>query len=259
MIKGILLDLGGVVYEGRTPVRGAVAAVARLRDAGLDLRFITNTTRSTKDTVLARLSTLGVDVADSELFTPAEAARRWLVENRCRPHLLVHPDLMPDFEGRFAGPGGAVVVGDAGDRFDYASLNRAFRALAGGATLIALAKNRIFEHAGGELSLDAGPFVAALEYASGREAIVLGKPAPAFYRAALVSMDCPAGDAVMIGDDAEADIAGALRAGVGAALLVRTGKYRDGDERRFDPPPTATVDDLSAAADWILKDRQRQT
>jgi len=259
MINGVLLDLAGVVYEGQEAIAGAAAAITRLRDAGWHLRFVTNTTRSTKHTILKGLAGFGVEVTDRELFTPAQAARNWLVKNGCRPHLLVHPDLTAEFEDEFEGSGRAVVVGDAGRSFDYASLNRAFRALIDGATLLALAKNRMFKDADGQLSLDAGAFVAALEFASEREAIVFGKPAAEFYHAAMASMDCPGTDAVMVGDDAEADVAGALRAGVGAALLVRTGKYREGDEQRFDPPPTATVDDLPAAADWILENRNRST
>ncbi|MHA1132955.1 MAG: HAD hydrolase-like protein, partial [Alphaproteobacteria bacterium] len=137
----------------------------------------------------------------------------------------------------------------------YANLNHAFRALVDGATLLALAKNRTFKGDDGLLTLDAGAFVAALEYSSGLEAIVLGKPSPDFYAGALASMDCSPQDAVMVGDDAEADVAGALRARLAKALLVRTGKYRDGDESRFEPRPTATIADLTAAAAWILEHR----
>ncbi|WP_292634210.1 HAD-IA family hydrolase, partial [Mesorhizobium sp.] len=136
--------------------------------------------------------------------------------------------------------------------FDHASLNRAFRELAAGADFVALAVNRTFKDADGQLSLDAGAFVAALEFASGRSPVVLGKPSPDFFLSALADLDCPAADAVMVGDDAEGDVAGALRAGLGAALLVRTGKYRPGDETRFDPAPAALVDDLAAAAEWIF-------
>ncbi len=143
------------------------------------------------------------------------------------------------------------MVGDAGDAFDYASLNSAFRELIDGANLIALTKNRSFKDADGKLSLDAGAFVAALEFASQRTALVLGKPASEFFEAALASMDCPPQHAVM----AEADVAGALRAGLGGAVLVRTGKYCDGDEERFKPPPTVTVESLSAAAGWIIAHR----
>ena len=117
---------------------------------------------------------------------------------------------------------------------------------------LALAINRTFKDAAGLLSLDTGAFVAALEFASGRGPVVLGKPSPDFFLLALAGLNCPAADAVMVGDDAESDVAGALSAGLGAALLVRTGKYRPGDETRFDPAPTALVDDLTAATDCII-------
>ncbi|TIS58415.1 MAG: TIGR01458 family HAD-type hydrolase, partial [Mesorhizobium sp.] len=187
-----------------------------------------------------------------ELLTPAHAAVEWLRRHGRQPHLLVHPNLEAEFSGLEDGSGRAVVVGDAGEGFDYATLNRAFRELIAGADFLALATNRTFKDADGQLSLDAGAFVAALEFASGRSPVVLGKPSPDFFLSALAGLNCPVADAVMVGDDAESDVAGALRAGLGAALLVRTGKYRPGDETRFDPAPNALVDDLAAAADWII-------
>lgn len=252
MISGVLLDLAGVVYDGDAAIPGAVEAVALLRSAGLPLRFVSNTTRSAKRTVLDRLHRLGLAVAGDELFTPAQAARAWLVEHGCSPHLLIHPDLEPDFHGLPYGDRRAVIIGDAGEALDYVSLNAAFRELNDGANFLALAINRAFKDTDGKLSLDVGPFVAALEFACQRKATVLGKPSPDFFLAALASMNCPAGEAVMVGDDAEGDVAGALGAGLAAALQVRTGKYRAGDEVRFEPRPTAVVDDLEKAANWIL-------
>ncbi|UCI31189.1 TIGR01458 family HAD-type hydrolase [Mesorhizobium sp. B4-1-4] len=259
MIRAVLLDLLGVVYDGDTQIAGAVAAVEHLREAGLPLRFVSNTTRSPRDRILAQLAALGVRVTDEELLTPARAAVEWLRRHGRQPHLLVHPDLEAEFSSLDGRNGRAVVVGDAGDAFDHASLNRAFRELIAGADFLALATNRTFKDADGLLSLDAGAFVAALEFASGRSPVVLGKPSPDFFLSALAGLNCPAADAVMIGDDAESDVAGALRAGLGAALLVRTGKYRPGDETRFDPAPTALVDDLAAATDWILEARRAET
>jgi len=255
MIRGVLLDLAGVIYDGDHALPGAIDAVGRLHQEGLKLRFVTNTTRSTKQKLLTRLAKLGLDISTDELFTPGQAARDWLTAHESSPVLVVHPNLAQEFDGLPAREKRAVVVGDAGNAFDYTHLNRAFRALIDGAELIALAKNRTFKDEDGRLSLDAGAFVTALEYASGKTATVLGKPSPDFFAAALSSMDCPLEDAVMVGDDAEADVAGALRAGLAEALLVRTGKYREGDETRFEPPPTTTVADLAAAADWILAQR----
>ncbi|RWN29850.1 TIGR01458 family HAD-type hydrolase [Mesorhizobium sp.] len=255
MTRGVLLDLAGVIYDDETAISGGIDAVARLRQAGLAVRFVSNTTRSSKQGVLERLEAMGLTVTKADVFTPAHAAREWLLRNGRAPYLLVHPGLAPDFDELPDRGKRAVIVGDAGDAFTYAALNDAFRELSAGAELLALATNRTFRDADGGLSLDAGPFVAALEFASLKRATVLGKPSSAFFLSALASMDCPPDQAIMVGDDAEADIAGALRAGVSGALLVRTGKYRQGDEKRFDPRPTATVADLAAATDWIIAHR----
>lgn len=253
MIRGVLLDLAGVVYEGDHLLPGAIDAVARLHASALPLRFVTNTTTRTKAALLDRLTGFGLEIADEELFTPGQAARDWLTENDATPHLLVHPNLACEFADIPQRAKRAVVVGDAGKGFTYEAMNGAFRAAVDGAALLALAKNRTFKDDDGRLSLDAGAFVAALEYSSGQEAIVLGKPSPHFYDAALKSMGCAASDAVMVGDDAETDVAGALKAGLGQAVLVRTGKYRDGDETRYDPAPTITLDALPAATAWIFE------
>jgi HAD superfamily hydrolase (TIGR01458 family) len=255
MIRAVLLDLAGVVYQGEQPLPGAIEAVASLRKAGFGLRFLTNTTRMPRRALLSRLHDMGIVVADDELFAPAQAARAWLTANGLTPHLLVHPALKEDFAGLPASGPEAVVIGDAADGFTYAALNTAFRKLLAGAAFLALARNRSFKDEDGELSLDTGAFVAALEYAAQREAVVLGKPAPEFFHAALASAGCGGKEAVMVGDDVEADVAGALAAGLGTALLVRTGKYRPGDETRVEPCPSDTVADLAAAARWIMERR----
>lgn len=255
MIRAVLLDLSGVVYDGDTPVPGAVAAIGRLRAAGLPVRFVSNTTRSPHAAILRRLASLGVPAGHDDLFTPARAAVEWLSRENCVPHLLVHPDIVPEFAGNEFGDRKAVVVGDAADAFTYGTMNAAFRQLLDGAEFLALATNRTFKDADGRLSLDAGAFVAALEFAAGKQATVLGKPSRDFFRAALGGVGCTPGQAVMVGDDAESDVAGALKAGIGAGLLVRTGKYRAGDESRFAPHPTAVVEDLAGAVDWILAHR----
>ncbi|MGF1607931.1 MAG: TIGR01458 family HAD-type hydrolase [Kiloniellales bacterium] len=253
-IKGVLLDIGGVVYVGSEALSGAVEAVRRLQRAGLALRYLTNTTRTPRRGVLAKLRGFGLGAGEDELFMPAVAARHYLETQGLSPHLLIHPALEEDFAGLTAGQDEAVVVGDAAEGFTYEALNSCFRKLEAGAAFLALAKNRSFQDADGALSLDVGAFAAALEYASGREALVLGKPSPDFFLAAVESLGCAPDEAVMIGDDVEADVGGAMAAGL-LGVLVKTGKYRDGDERRIDPPPSALADDLSAAIDWILARR----
>lgn len=255
MIRGVLLDLAGVLYDGDHAIDGSIEAVKSLVDAGLPIRVITNSTRKPRRLLLQRLTGMGFDIHPDQLFTPASAARATLAQSGRRAHLLIHPDLAEDFADLpTGGPETSVVVGDAAQHFTYEAMNTAFRTLMDGADLLALANNRSFSDSDGTLSIDMGAYVAALEYASGQQAMVLGKPAPAFFKAALASMDVDAAQAVMIGDDAEADVAGALSAGLGQAVLVRTGKYRDGDETRVSPPPTFVAEDLAEALAWVLSD-----
>ena len=255
MIRAVFIDLAGVVYQGPALIPGSAAAIDRLRATGLPVRFLTNTTRTPRHGISAQLAAMGVTVADEELFTPARSACDWLAARGMSPHLLVHPALAEDFADCARGGPLAVIVGDAGEAFSYDAMNAAFRALVAGTPLLALARNRTFLDVDGQLSLDAGAFVAGLEFAARTQSLVLGKPSPEFYALAVSSVGCAADEVVMIGDDAEADVAGALAAGLGQAVLVRTGKYRPGDERAFAPAPSIVADDLAAAAEGIVSQR----
>ncbi len=245
--KGLLIDLGGVVYEGDALIAGAGEALAMLREASIAVRFLTNTTSRPLDAILEKLDRLGLKVSASEVFTPVLAARNYLRQHGLMPYLLVHPSLTPEFGDLPAGAGRAVVIADARDDFTYANLNAALRQLLDGAGLIALARNRVFRDDDGGLSLDVGAFVAALEYASGREAVVLGKPSPAFFHLAVDDMGLVPDDVAMVGDDAEFDVAAAITAGLDG-YLVRTGKWHPGVTDGIDPLPTGECDDLLAVA-----------
>ncbi len=248
-VEAVLLDLSGVLYVGDAPLAGAREALGRLRAAGVPVRYVTNTSRSTRADVAARLARMGFAVDEAEIFTAPRAALARIRARGLRPFLLIHPGLRPEFAGVPTEPPDAVFVGDAGEAFTYAALNRAFRLLMDGAPLLAVGRNRYFREPDG-LSLDAGPFVAALEHAAGVEAEIVGKPAPAFFHAACADLGVPPARCLMIGDDVEADVLGALGAGL-QALLVRTGKCRPGDEVRL-PPGTPVADDLAAAVDLVL-------
>lgn len=242
MIKGVLIDLSGTIYEDDTLLPGALEAVERLHAAQVSVRYITNTSRSPRIRILGKLQRMGFLVSEKELFTAPTAVQDYLREHRLSPWLLIHPDLEPEFAEFTAGPPDAVVVCDAATVFTYENLNRAFRVLLGGARLLAVGDNRYFKE-GDSLSLDAGPFVKALEFAAGCEAIILGKPSPAFFHAAVSQLGCRSGEILMIGDDVFSDVNGALKAGLKAAL-VRTGKYRPGDEGRIVAPGACVCADL---------------
>lgn len=252
-VRGVLIDLGGVVYQGDEPVSGSVEAIARLRGAGIPFRFLTNTTSRPKRRVLQKLADVGLPAENHEVFTPAEAARAFIVEHDLKPHFLISPALREDFSDLPRGNVPAVIVGDAGDGFSYDNLNLAFRVLEAGAELIALAGNRKFVADNGEMCLDVGAFVAALEFGSGKQATVLGKPSPDFFRLAVASMGLKAGETVMIGDDAEFDASAAVKAGL-VGVLVHTGKWQAGAADAVIPPPSAEFDDLGQAVGDILQE-----
>jgi HAD superfamily hydrolase (TIGR01458 family) len=245
-VEALLLDLSGVIYVEDEAVPGAAEALARMRSEGIPIRLVTNTTMRPRSAILERLERLGVEADQSELLTPATLAKRHCDEAGYESvSLVVLDELREDLEG--IGEAGesaaAVVMGDLGDRWDYEVLNRIFRQVNDGAELIALQKNRYWETAEG-LSLDAGPFVTAIEYASGREATVVGKPSPAFFQLALSELGVTSERAAMVGDDVEADVGGAMEAGL-AGVLVRTGKYREELVRESGIEPSATVDSIA--------------
>lgn len=250
MINGVLLDLEGVLYIGDYPLPGSREALLSLRAAGIPTRFVTNTTRLTRAAIVNRLASMGLDVPIEHLFTPVVVARQYLIARQLTPHLLVHPDIHGEFADLLGPPPSAVLLGDAGSVFSYETLNQCFRLLVAGLPLLAMGSNRYFRE-GNALSLDVGPFMAALEYAAQMEAVVLGKPSAEFFLAGVNSLDLPMHEVIMVGDDAEMDVYGALTAGLRGAL-VRTGKYRPGDEGKVEPHGGRVFDDLDAVVDYIL-------
>jgi len=231
-VRGLLVDLDGTLYVGDEPVEGAREAVGRFRASGIVVRYVTNTTRKPRRWVCEHLLSLGFEVEEAEVFTPARAAARMIGDKSC--FALVDESLLEDLAGVTFTEDGPdyVLVGDLGEGFTYDRLNTAFRLLVDDAELLALQKNRYWRTEDG-LSLDAGPFVAALEYASGQSATVVGKPEERFFRLALEEMGLEEDQVAMVGDDAETDVGGAQAAGLGG-IQVKTGKYRPGVEGRPD-------------------------
>ncbi|BAL25787.1 TIGR01458 family HAD-type hydrolase [Azoarcus sp. KH32C] len=247
--KALLIDLAGVLHIGDHPVVGAVAALARVRDAGLPLRFLTNTTRTPRRTLVARLREMGFTIEADELQTAPHAAQQLVAQRGLRPMYLIHPDLADEFGPSAENPD-SVVMGDMGPFLDYASLNAAFRLLMDGKPFIAMAKNRYFMERDG-LSLDMGAFVVGLEFSSGKQAEIVGKPASAFFHMALAEIGVVPADAAVIGDDLHDDVGAAQNAGI-PGVLVRTGKFREGDDHHPDIRPSLTADDFADAVERVL-------
>lgn len=247
-IRAILLDLDGTVYQDGNALPGARSTVHAVREAGAAVRFVTNTSRRSSRAVQERLAELGVDAQLDELVTAPLAAAAWLRRHHVRRVALCLPEAAHEDFAAFTlddrAPD-AVVVGDLGEAWTYPRLNQTFRWLLDGATLVAIQKNRYWR-SGGDLVLDAGPFVAALEFAARAEAVLVGKPSREFFAFAAASAGCGLHDVVMVGDDIEGDVAGAQAAGA-LGVLVRSGKFREDDLERGAPDAViATVADLPA-------------
>ena len=226
-IEAILCDIGGVLYVGENPVEGAIEAVNRIKQR-YPIRFITNTTQKTAIEVVQKLQELGFSIESHEVITALDMTKKFLQKHQSSGEYLLVESVKPFFDALEKYPKNYVVVGDAQHNFTYENLNASFRTLLHGAKLIAVAANRYFKDADNELSMDAGCFVSALEYASGQKATIIGKPSKEFYTLTCEMLGFKPQHCLMIGDDIEGDILGAQEAGLQAAL-VKTGKFSQSD------------------------------
>ena len=249
------------MYTGDIPVPGADDAIQFLKEHGYSYRFVSNTTRKCRHSIAERLARMGLDIPEDYIFTPPVAAVAYMKKNKKRQfHLLVTGDVTEDFplyndEGVAAVPD-YIIIGDAGDEITYSALNTAFRDLMEGAELIALERDRYWMAPDG-LSLSAGPFVSALEFATGKKSVLMGKPSRDFFELALRDMGLGPEQAVMIGDDICTDVRGARDAGM-RGILVKTGKYREELVRKSAIRPDMIINSIADIRS-ILKAAQNDT
>ncbi len=249
---GILFDLDGTIYQEGRAIPGAVEALEALRRRGLPFRFTTNTTRRPRAALAARLREMGIPARPEEILSAPAAAAHWLRDRGIRrAQLLLAEATFEEFAGLEIVDRApeVVVVGDLGEGWTFPVLNQAFRNLMEGADLLALQRNRYW-HTGGALSLDGGPFVAALEHGSGKTATLVGKPSPAFFAAAARELGLPPERIAVVGDDLESDVAGARAAGM-LGVAVRTGKYRPQDEERARQAADVVLDSIAEVPQWV--------
>jgi HAD superfamily hydrolase (TIGR01458 family) len=249
-LTAILLDIDGVLHISGEAIPGAAEAVRTLREDGHRLRFVTNNTTRARSTLSDELRSVGVELEDEEIATTPLAAGHLLAGKRVLALTMaaVREDLgrlvqLVDEGADVVLVGGADETDETGRVFSYERLNRAFAALEAGARLVCLHKNRWWQTAGGPL-LDAGAFVAGLEYAARVDAEIVGKPSRGYFEAALAELGVDPKDAVMVGDDVEADVGGAKAIAL-RGVLVRTGKFREEALAAAEPKPDAVVDSLA--------------
>jgi HAD superfamily hydrolase (TIGR01458 family) len=248
-IKGLLFDIGGVLYVGDNMIPGANDAIASLKTI-YPMRFLTNTTRRTPLVMMDKLNAMGFSVKSEELFTALDATKNYVISQNGRVSTLLTDEAASWFKGLESDTPDFVVVGDAHLNFNYERLNVAFRHLQEGAVLIAAAKNRYFQDEDSRLSMDAGGFIAGLEFAADVEAKIIGKPSKDFFHLAVASMGLDPEEVMMVGDDIISDIKGAQDAGLKTGL-VKTGKFQSSDLDKGIIPDLC-VDDVTELSSLLL-------
>lgn len=233
-IRGILIDLDGVIYESGKVIPGAIEVIRDLQSKSFPHLFVTNTTSKPRGAIVEKLQGMGVQVTAESILTPVIAAVSWIKKNKAEPAAVYVPSAtLEDFseikqiENDLTPK--SVVMGDLGAQFDFALMNKIFRQLQDSADtkLLALGMTRYWRAQDG-LRLDVGPFVKALEYASSCEVLVLGKPAALFFEQAANMLEIDFSELAMIGDDIQSDVLAAQRLGI-QGILVKTGKFTPRD------------------------------
>lgn len=223
-LRGLLIDIDGVLRIGDQPIPGAGQAIEGLRRRGVPFRFLTNVTRRSRAEEADRLKRLGIPVSADEIYTASSTTASYLRrQGTPRCWLLLEGSGVQEFAGIPLTEESPqyVVLGDLGDEFPVMLLHRAFRALLAGARLIAIQRNPSWTAEDGLPRLDVGAWCAALEYASGQQALVMGKPAPLAYRLPAEEMGFPCEQLAMVSDDPDIDLAGAKQVGM-RTIFART-------------------------------------
>ena len=279
-VRALLLDMDGVLLARGEPIPGAAAAIARLKEALVPFRVITNVSLSSRRSLAQRLAEVGIDIAADQIVTALSAAADQLGQERPgqtvyllgsaeAPLELATADarLLSDADVDGGTSADVVVIGDSEDRLTYENLNRAFRLLRAGSRFVAMHRNPWWLTASGP-TLDSGALVAGLEFAIGRRAMVAGKPSLTVFRAALQRLSEEATgdgtrlrrwDVAMVGDDLANDLAPARRLGL-RTVLVLTGKHGRGEldaarRRRGGTRPDVVASSIVEVADAIATAR----
>lgn len=243
-IKTLCLDLDGTLYIDRTPYPGALQTLRTLAER-YRIAFVTNTTSMSVAAIQQEMLQIGFTPEPGSIFNPSRVARDQLMASgRNSGILLAEEAAREDYLWfREVEPGHpdchTVLIGTEGYNLTFRDLEGPLEALLKGADLCTLQKNRFYVR-NNRFALDMGPITAALEYASGRNATLFGKPSKSLFTTVAHCTGCALHEMVMVGDDVEFDVFGSMDLGL-PAVLVRTGKYR----QEF-------VDALPRKADWII-------
>ena len=254
-IKGILSDIDGTLYFKGTPIPGTVETLSKLREVGLKFLFFTNTDSKSPKTVLKILKQYGFTIDKEEIFTPIIALKEFLskypnkksffvttveVEKEFQDFPKIKGTEIPDF----------VIIGDFHDNWDVHRLNQAFKFVLKGAKLLGTQGNWYYLDSKGEPVIDTGSFVHMIAKAANVEPIIFGKPSKEYFLQALKMIKLKQDEVLVVGDDIESDIQGAINAGI-KGILVRTGKGQFFESDKSQISPYKIIDSFSSLKEFF--------
>ena len=240
-LRVFFFDLDGVLSVGKERPRylGGREAVKRLKEGGRKTYVLTNDSTQTREEVLEKLAKLGFNFNIEEVLTSSYLTAEYLTDEfgKARFYLIGEEGLKRELEAaghETSDRPEAVVVG-LDRQLSYEKLNDGLRHLLAGARLVGSYGGSVYMSAHGP-ALSAGPIVKALEVASGKRAVLVGKPSPRMFRLALRLAAEKAGRAVMVGDQVETDLIGASRVGIHTVLVLTGVETREAMARsKFKP------------------------
>lgn len=222
----LLIDFDGVLRIENLPAPGIKEFFKFLKSADIYACILSNSSISTSDDI-GRFFTRNSIECYLPVLTATDAAFDFVSSKYKKVSIYLSDNVSHLFQDIINNSEPeAVVIGDIGDRWSYEIMMDIFNHVIKGADLVALHKNKFWKPAGGEIMLDAGPFITAIEYATGKEAKLIGKPSPQYFQSALHRLGFSSNQKfIMLGDDLETDIAGAQNMG-SEAILIYTGKTK---------------------------------
>ena len=249
-IKGILTDIDGTLYFKGAPIPGTIITLSKLRKIGLKFLFFTNTDSKSPKTVLKMLQDYGFSINKEEIFTPIIALKEFLFQYpKKRSYFLTTKEVEKEFEEISKVKGDEipdfVVLGDFRDNWDVNRLNTAFKYVLKGAKLLGTQGNRYFLDHNGEPVIDTGSFIQLIAYAANITPIIFGKPSKEYFLQALKKLNLTHNEVVVIGDDPESDIKGAINSDI-KGILVKTGKGQFFDSITSKIKPFMVIESFSS-------------
>lgn len=227
MKSPLLIDLDGVLRIDGKPAPRINDFLNYLDVAQIPACILSNSTISTSKQIIDFFEHNSISLK-IPVITAIDAAKDYITKKYDKVAVYVSENVIGEFADllEYNKPQ-AVLIGDIGDKWNYQLMQTIFEYLREGAELIAAHKNKFWERPGAGLSLDAGPFIHAIEYASSSSATLIGKPSPIYFQMALEKIKFePESSFFMLGDDIDSDIAGAKRLNA-ATILIYTGKTKE--------------------------------